>query len=446
MATTVRQRKQVASKAASDPPADADDTGDSVGGLSVGGIALRVGCGVIVGVLAVSGFVLALLVLRNGGPGGIDFPLSIPGERMDAKEEGVLKSTMEIYATLQDSPPGNIAAAANGRVFYTYHPEFESKAPAKVAEWIEEAGHWVPFPDAKWQTDKFVSVLSVRVDQQNRLWCLDFAQHGILGTPHIYAFDVSGPAGSGGELVHTYTFPATVASFGSMLNDFAVEPKGRYIYIADTSVVSGNPAIVTYDTHEKRSWRCLEGHPSVRAELYLPKVNDRPVKLDILGDLMPIRPHVDSIVLDAKGEYLYYGPVAHERLFRIHASSLQNQGHCSSREVSYDIEDYAAKTISDGLSIDDANNIYVTSFEHDRIDVILSKDRTLLTLVRDPELIRWPDGLSFGKDGWLYFTSSCIHFSFWGDEISTKGPFHILRIKPDVLKAKYGLTSRPAGQ
>jgi len=39
--------------------------------------------------------------------------------------------------------------------------------------------------------------------------------------------------------------------------------------------------------------------------------------------------------------------------------------------------------------------------------LLLAPDRTLRTLGKDPKL-RWPDGLSFGPDGWLYVSCSAL--------------------------------------
>jgi hypothetical protein len=43
---------------------------------------------------------------------------------------------------------------------------------------------WVPYPSAAFQ-ERLVTVLSMRIDRQNRLWLLDFGQHGFLGTPTL---------------------------------------------------------------------------------------------------------------------------------------------------------------------------------------------------------------------------------------------------------------------
>ena len=129
-----------------------------------------------------------------------------------------------------DYPPGNIAVSENGRVFFTLHPD--GRPPVKVVELVD--GEPVAYPDADYQADTegipwFQTILALRVDRQNRLWVLDFADFG-RGTPRVSAFDLSTD-----ELVLSHEIPSDVAGLGSMLNDFQVSPDGKTVYIAETS-------------------------------------------------------------------------------------------------------------------------------------------------------------------------------------------------------------------
>ena len=63
--------------------------------------------------------------------------------------------------------------------------------------------------------------------------------------------------------------------------------------------------------------------------------------------------------------------------------------------------------MSDGISMDLEDNVYISDPEHSAI-LRLDPQRRLHTLVKDPQL-RWPDGFSFGPDGWLYVTCSSLH-------------------------------------
>jgi len=223
--------------------------------------------------------------------------------------------------------------------------------------------------------------------------------------------------------VDQFIFPRSIAAFGSMLNDFAVSADKRYVYIADTSIFRGLPGLVVLDTQSRSVFRYLDSHSSVIAMPYMPKVHGEPV---VALGFFPLRPHVDSIALSRDGSYLYYSPVSHDHMFRIPTKPLQtSQG----ADVSQLVEIYANKSMSDGISLDDQNNLYISDFEHSCINVINPKDKLLTTLVCSEKLLVWPDGFSFGPDNYLYICPSALQFFFRGDDMATHKPFHILKVK-----------------
>jgi hypothetical protein len=63
--------------------------------------------------------------------------------------------------------------------------------------------------------------------------------------------------------------------------------------------------------------------------------------------------------------------------------------------------------------------------------VALGTDHELRTLVKD-ERLRWPDGLSFGPDGYLYVTCSALHQVILqgAAEVAAHAPYQIWRFKP----------------
>ena len=329
-------------------------------------------------------------------------------------------SAIEVVANL-DYPPGNIAVSKTGRVFFTLHPD--GGPPSQVHELID--GKPVPYPDAAFQdgaagTPHFQSILSLRIDQQDRLWVLDHANYG-RGQPRIVAFDLNT-----NQLVHQYDFPSNVAGFLSMLNDFQVDPQGRMIYIAEASPIRQTPAVIVYDTVERTARRLLDQHPSVRAGDYIIQAAGRDM---IVYGFFNLRIGIDSIALDKRGEWLYYGSVTGDRMYRIATKDL-NDTSLSAEVLATKVQDFAAKTLSDGLTMDVADNIYVSDMEHSAI-LTLGPDRTLKTLVKDPRL-RWPDGFSFGPDGWLYVSCSSLqHVLFISKEhMRANAPYQIFRFKP----------------
>ena len=344
------------------------------------------------------------------------------GERLEDRTGAPLlpASAVEQVAAL-DHPPGNIAVASDGRVFLTLHPD--GKPPQKVVELVD--GKPVPFPDAAFQqpaagTPHFQSPLSMRIDRQGRLWVLDYADYG-RGQPRLLAFDLASRV-----LVHQYDFPSDVAGFLSMLNDFQVSPDGTRVYIAESSPIKQTPALVVYDVEHKTSRRLLEGDPSVKPKDYVMNAAGR--DMVVLG-AYTLRIGVDSIGLDRKGEWLYYGPVNGDRMFRVRTADL-NDAALAPAALAARVEDYGPKTISDGLSTDDDDDVLVTDPEHSAV-LALRPDRTLATLVKDPKL-RWPDGLSYGPDGWLYVTCSSLQHVLFVSAAhqAAHAPYHVFRFKP----------------
>ncbi len=319
-----------------------------------------------------------------------------------------------------DYPPGNVAVSKDGRVFFTLHPD--GKPPAKVMELVD--GVPAPYPNAEYQEPRdgapfFDTVLSLRVDRQNRLWTLDFARYG-LGRPRLLAFDLASD-----ELVHEHDFSPNIAGTLSMLNDLQIDPAGDKIYIAETSPLIHRPAIIVYDIASGTARRLLHGHESVMPENYVIQAPGRDM---IVFGIYNMRIGVDSIALDRRGEWLYYGPVTGDRMYRISTADL-NDSSLSEEELASKVEDFAAKTLSDGLTIDNDDNIYLSDMEHSAV-VRLAPDGKLTTLVKDARL-RWPDGFSFGPDGWIYVTCSSLHHVLFvdGQRLRDNGPYQIFRFK-----------------
>jgi sugar lactone lactonase YvrE len=366
----------------------------------------------VVATLAAFLVVLALLVRALFGG----------GERLAdrTKEPKLPASALETVVDL-DHPPGNIAVSASGRVFFTLHPD--GKPPMKLVELVQ--GKPVPYPDAAFQQPgqgkpTLESPLALRIDRQNRLWVLDYADYA-RGQPRLLAFDLAT-----NQLVHQYDFPSTVAPLLSMLNDFQVDPAGEKIYIAEASPILRRPALVLYDVKTKSSRRVLDGDPSVQAEPYILQAPGRDM---VLFGIYALRIPVDSIALDANGEWLYYGPLSGDRMYRVRTRDL-NDTTLSAQALGAKVQDYGPKTISDGLSMDTAGNVYVSDPEHSAV-LILTPERQLETLVKDRRL-RWPDGFSFGPDGWLYVTASSLQDVLFvsAEHMRAHAPYQIFRFKP----------------
>lgn len=315
-------------------------------------------------------------------------------------------------------PIGNVAVSATGRVFFTVHPEARPQGN-KLLEYVDGAS--VPYPDGASQRRLFDTVLGVVVDRHKRLWTIDHGNHGIRKA-RLLAFDLDT-----GELLHDQTFDETIAPAGSFLQDLQVSADGRTVIIADASFWRKQPAIIVYDIGSATARRVLESHRSVSAEDYLIRNHDRTMSFG--GGIVSLRGGVDGIALG--NEWLYFAALSGSALYRVELRELTDPSTPNS-QIAARVEHYAAKPLSDGLSLDVAGNVYVTDIEHGSIFQV-GKEREPRTLLRSKKL-RWPDALSFGPDGWLYVADSAL-----GDvilqsheHISSNGPYRIFRFQPGV--------------
>ena len=375
---------------------------------------------------------------------------------------------LEIVCEL-DIPPGNIAVNRDYRTFFNYHPEYNPN-PIKIVEMVNfnsssNTYDLIPYPSLEYQSN-FITILSLRIDGNNILWLLDFAQHGLLGSPKLYGFQLFDSfefKKKNDFLKYNYTFPSGVAGIGSFLNDFQVDTTGDFIYIADTSIIASTPALIIFSVKKFTSYRLLSNHPSMFGESLFWNISG--TKIPKIGPF-GIRIHIDSIALDRDGSVLYFGAVTSNKLYGISTSYLltyvdnadykksdyvqllENELPYGIKEVDlYDENDnIIGKPCTDGLSTDNAGNIFLTSFEQSSISIAMPMKSTdlgklsmrLKKVVESKDLLRWPDGFSFGPDG-LYITTSALNLKMANmlggpKHMEQFRPFHILRLPLDKLE------------
>ncbi len=332
----------------------------------------------------------------------------------DLNTEPILpESALETVVQLPE-PPGNIAVTPEGRIFFTAHPEGR---PEGVKLFELKNGIPEPYPNADFQKN-FTTPLGLAWSS-GRLWLID---HGFNGFKKVrlFAFDLTSD-----KVTWTYEFPRWIAPRGSYLNDLRVSPDGRYAYIADINFVRGNPALVVVDTEKGKSWRVLESAESVTPGPWT--LYNQGKKVAVLGGLLKVKLGVDGITVDNRDEWVYFAPSSQGYVYRILVSDLLNTIF-SDNELSKKLERYAEKPLSDGIEIDNQDNLYITDVENGAV-FRLDREKNLRTLVKSSRL-HWPDGLSV-SGGYLYITDSNLSEIFFRSrkKISGKAPFFIYRVK-----------------
>ena len=363
----------------------------------------------LIGLLVLVALLAIVLYARYGG--GEPYPDLTGAPVFD-------ESVLEVVVTSPE-PIGNLAVSADGRVFYTIHPESRPEG-AKLLEWVDAAPK--PYPSEEAQT-MFETPLGVVIDRQNRLWTIDHGNHG-TGTPRLLAFDLET-----GAVVHDHLFDSSVAQLGSFLQDLQVDSTGKHVFIADVSFWRKNPGLVVYDVESGKARRVLNSHESVSAQDWL--IRNPTKDMTFFGGLVVLKPGVDGIAIDRDDEWVYYGAMTHDTMYRIEVADLLDES-LSEGALAARVEAVGPKPLNDGMSTDIDGNLLITDVEHGSV-MRMTPEGELTTLVASPK-IRWADALSYGPDGWIYVADSAIPEQMLRskDHIADAAPYHIFRFKPGI--------------
>ncbi|MFC3122417.1 L-dopachrome tautomerase-related protein [Agaribacter flavus] len=336
------------------------------------------------------------------------------------------QTSMEVVATFnQDTPPGNIAISPEGRIFLSVH-EFYFK-PLRVVELLKD-GTTRPYPNSDWayaaqerEHGGLYGVLGLNVDKFGILWMLDVSGDEHAG--RLIGWDTTK------EKLHKVIYLAKpVIKSTSFLNDLAIDSKNNAIFIADT----GTGSIIVVDLNTGHARRVLESAAQTKAEPLDMVIDGKLVKLGGQTARLGINP----ITIDHKSEFVYFGAMTGRSIYRISTKDLLDN-QLSEKELVKRIQRYGDKPISDGITIDNAGNVYVTSITDDSIGMTQA-DGNYKTLFKRDDL-SWPDGLAIGPNDYVYATINELHRSpvLNDGKAATLGEFKVIRFKA-LAKAEIG--------
>ncbi len=342
-----------------------------------------------------------------------------PTSRRVAKEQ----TDLEIVAEL-DQAPGNITVTPDGQTIVSLHQFYEPNIGVAT---VGEDGSLEPFPNDTWskgterRPPRLDSVLGVQSTPDGVVWML---YNGMRrnNTPALLAWDTRED-----KQAHYIEMPQPITAEDSFVNDLAVDTDTDTIYIADPAG-GANAALIVADIETGKAKRVLEGHESTIPEDIDLVIDGDPVEVRTeAGELIRPRIGVDPIALDADNEWLYFGPMHGESLYRVPTAVLRDGDE---EAIAAAVERYADKPICDGISMDREGNIYISDLTANAVGVI-TPEREYKTLVSDDRL-EWPDAFSFGPDGKLYTVANQLHKSarLNAGEDESEPPFYIFRLEP----------------
>lgn len=375
----------------------------------------------------------AVLTLALAAPfalAGKPASASLPAERY--------AGTLEQVFAFRGAMPTGVTVTETGRIFVNF-PRWGDDVPFTVGE--IRGGKVVPYPDAAINREDnpqgFLSVQSVVADGQGRVWILDTAAPKFSapapGRARLVAVDLAT-----NKVVKSLVFPPEVVLPSTYVNDmrfdFRVGQAGT-IYVTDSSV-SGPGAIIVVDIESGRAVRRLSGDASTSVDKsFVPVVEGKTMMNRAAdGKTSPFGVASDGIALSADGKTLYFSPLSSRHLYAVPTQLLRDPA-ASDAQISAAVKDLGEKGASDGMEADADGAVYATDYEHNGIRKRLP-DGSWETIVHDPRAL-WPDTLSIGPDGYLYFTANQLHRmpGFNGGKDLRSRPYSLFRVKIDAKPA-----------
>ncbi len=292
------------------------------------------------------------------------------------------------------NPPGNIAVSQNGRVFMSNHFFYGPKN--KIVE-VLKSGEAVAYPNERF-SQSLNPVLGVVVDEKNILWMLETAA-GREKSGRLIGWDTEKKS-----LYKIIYLALPAVPENSFLNDLAVDRKHEAVYITDTAQAH-NSGLIVVDLKTGEVRRVLSGSKFTRPENIDMTINGRVVTLGKEAARIGVNP----ITIDSKNEWLYFAPMTGTKLYRLKTADLLDH-YLTDAQLAQRVETYADKPISDGITIDDANNIYISDITNDAIGYI-DADRKYHVLFKDSKKLSWVDGFAAGAGNRIFATVNELHKS-----------------------------------
>jgi sugar lactone lactonase YvrE len=351
---------------------------------------------------------------------------------------------IETVAMFKGPMPTGVCVSRTGRIFVCF-PRWGDPVEYTVGE--VRNGRVEPYPNLETnrlnvnsQTECFVSVQSVVIDPQDRLWMLDTGSINMQptkpGGPKLICYDLKTD-----RMIKRINFPENVALPTTYLNDvrFSLAMGREGIAFITDSSDSGPNGIIVVDLASGTSWRKLNDHPSTKADQnFIPIVEGQELKARPGAGKREayLKIGSDGIAISNDGKTLFYCPLASRKVLSVSTEALAD-GKMSDAETAKSVRDLGTRDFaSDGLHTDQRGNLLLTDYEHNAIRRRPSQDEQNAKyeiVAQDPRMI-WPDTMDVTTDGWVYFICNQLNrqAKFHDGKDQRKPPYVLFRTKlPD---------------
>ncbi len=293
----------------------------------------------------------------------------------------------------------------------------------------------VPYPSEQLNDinnpDGLKAVLGFEVDRNNVMWILD--QGHVAGKPtkpgdeKLILWDIDK-----NKEIQRYNFTSKDTNNQcSFLNDVAVDNDSGFAYITDSGIFCQplDGGLIVYNSKTNTTRRVLSATKFTNnAKNFFFNINGEPVTSN-----GPMKTGADGIALSGDKKTLYWTNLTGNTLYSINTAILQD---FSRSEAELESSVNVVTTLpsnTDGMTADRDNNLYMSGLTINGLMKYDAKTGDVSRFVYDKTMV-WPDTLSWGTDGSLYFSTNTLHKNVSG-EMNFENPqtsnFKIWKVQTD---------------